>query len=169
MSDKPKNARDPHGDPEGTVFDPNALNVSAATLTLVKNAADVLEKQYPGWLWAIQPDERGGIINIFASRLSLQWGYTLKTETVQADPRMRRVVRAAGELIERFGYRPGPFRLDTFNAGKRHLGLPTADVSDLSKRAQRDYRTSSLQDAVSSGRARILMDADVARAKAITR
>jgi hypothetical protein len=159
------NPLDPVGEPEGTVFDPGALNCNASLVLLVKGAADALEREYPGWLWAIQPDELGGVINIFSMRLSGQWGYTLKTSRVQEDARNAAVLKAGGELLERFGFRPGPYDADIYRATLRHLGQMRADVSDLPARTQREYNTNMLQNAVATGHARILMDADIAKAR----
>lgn len=164
MSAEPRNSRDPNGEPEGTVFTPDALKINASLVILVKDAADILERNYPGWLWAVQPDEKGGVINIFSFRLSGQWGYTLHTSRLQADPTMRDVVRAGGELLERFGFPRGPYPSEAYRAQIAAHGMLTADVSDQSRVVQRTYRASAIRESVDAGRARIVTDADVARA-----
>lgn len=157
---------DPAGDPDGMVDHPDALVCHASLVILTKNSADLLERQYPGWGWALNPDEAGGVLNIRSLRLSGSHGYTLKLGEIQNDPQLREVIRAGGELLERFGYRAAPFRLDQYLAGPRHFGRPIADTSDMASKRRRDYRTHNLQRAIDDGRARIIMDADIARAKA---
>lgn len=166
MSKLAVNPRDAHGDPEGLVFDASDLKCSASLVVLVKGAADTLERHYPGWLWAIEPDERGGIINIFSMRLSGQWGYTLLTKTLQADVNFERVMRAGGELLERFGFAARGYdgQRDAYRAKPLNLRQFKADVSDKSKAVQRSYRTHQLQVALREGHARIVTDADIAAA-----
>jgi hypothetical protein len=160
------NPKDAHGDPEGTVFDAGDLQCSASLVVLVKGAADTLERHYPGWLWAIEPDERGGVVNVFCMRLSGQWGYTLKIATLQTDVNFQRVMRAGGELLERFGFAARGYdsQRDAYRAKPMHLQQFRADVSDKSKAVQRSYRTHQLQVALREGHARIVTDADIAAA-----
>lgn len=160
----PKNDRDIHGDPEGFVFDPEALRCSASLVLLVKGAADALERQYPNWLWAISPDERGGVVNIISMRLSGKWGYTLKVETMQTDIHHRRVIRAGGELLERFGFSARGYDREAWRHKERALGQLGADVSDLSRAKQRDFRTHQIKTGVATGHAKIITDPNVGRA-----
>lgn len=127
-------------DPDGIVTTPQALQCRAATVLLVKEAADRLEREYPGWLWAIRPDERGGVIHIFSLRLSGKYGYLLHTKAVQNDPQLQAVVRAGGEILERFGQKRGAYNYQNWQAAKRYLGGVAMDISDKDKRVQRRYR-----------------------------
>ena len=43
------------------VDDPNKMVMKAQLINLSKDVAAVLDRHYPGWLWAIRPDEGGGI------------------------------------------------------------------------------------------------------------
>jgi hypothetical protein len=160
---------DPHGDPEGSVGNPEALACHASLVLLVKQAADLLEKHYPGWGWLLGPDEAGGVINIQAMLLSGSWGYTLKIKDLHCDPQLRKVLKVGGELLERFGYKAGPFDRDAYQHGPRHLGLPVADTSDLKPHERRSYRTQSIKQAVEQGRARILTDSNIAAARSARR
>jgi hypothetical protein len=159
------NARDPNGDPEGYCLDANALDAKASTIVLLKDCADYLERHYPGWLWALSPDERGGVFNLFSMRLSGKWGYTFKTETLQHDVRRKALLRGAGELLERFGCRAGPYRHDHWSTLKQLHGLPMADVSDKQGRERREFRTDSIKQGLANGTARIITDADIAKAR----
>ncbi len=160
------NPRDPDGDPEGTVFAPGEIVAHASLVLLVKEAADRLEREYPGWLWAIQPDERGRIVNIFSMRLSGKWGYTLKIERLQNDPQLRHVIRAAGELLERFGFRAGPYesQRDQYRGTPLHLGQHRADVSDLPGSVRKSYRSQQIRQGIETGHAGILTDASIGAA-----
>lgn len=170
MKKPPLNPKDPYGDPEGLVTSPEQLKCSAATLSLVKGIADTLERHYPGWGWMVSPDERGGVVNLQVMRFlnnGRNWGFTFKTSQVQEDVRLRSVVKAGGELLERYGAVVGPYSKDAMRGVKWYLGQALADVSDLSRVNQRNYRTSVIQNGIASGAARVVMDADIARARAM--
>lgn len=109
--------RDDGADPEGLVRDSQQLLVSASTHILVKDTAAKIHGAYPGWRWAIQPDERGKVFNIFNLDFHDEFGYTIKYTDIQDDPQRKEAIRAAGEILERFGYthraRPnGPMTYD---------------------------------------------------------
>jgi hypothetical protein len=155
------NAKDVVGDPEGIVHSPDHLLNHASLVLLVKTAADLLEKHYSGWAWAIEPDEFGGVINIYSLKCSGDWGYTLKISSLQHDPHQRRLIRAAGELLERFGFQAGRYDREAWAHKSRHLGQIAADVSDLKTLKQRNYRTHQLQVGLQNGSARVLTDEDL--------
>ncbi|MGH2904042.1 MAG: hypothetical protein ACRDK7_10725 [Solirubrobacteraceae bacterium] len=157
---------DAAGDPEGLIGNAADLVCHASLVVLVKNAADLLERHYPGWCWLLGPDEAGGVLNIQALKLSGSWGYTLKLADIQDDPQLRKVVKVGGELIERFGYRAGPFNAEAYRHGPRYLGLPRADVSDLGKSDRRAYRTFGIRQAVETGRAGIVTEGGISAALA---
>lgn len=158
------NDKDPHGDPEGLVFDASALRCSASLVLLVKGAADALERHYPGWMWAIQPDERGGVVNILSMRLSGKWGYTLLTSRLQFDTHHRAVIKAGGELLERFGFKAGRYDREAWRHQRRELGQLAADVSDQRKAVQRQFQTQRLKVALATGHARITTDTRIGEA-----
>jgi hypothetical protein len=86
--------------------------ISSGGMLLVKRTAETLHKHYPGHLWAVNIDEEGGVITVMNLALSGKWGFLLKLKTVQEDPDLKSVMRAGGELLERYrlrrgGYRPG--------------------------------------------------------------
>lgn len=163
------NDRDPHGDPEGTVANPQGLRVNASLVILVKDCADMLERHYPGWGWAVGPDERGGIINIFCVKLSMSSGYTLHTKALQFDLSRRSVLKAGGEILERFGQKRGAYNHAHFMASKQkhsRAGMRVqADVSDFDKRTQRQFRTRAIQDGITDGTIAIITDTDIQRAR----
>lgn len=142
---------DPLADPDGIVTTASQLQARASTVLLVKDIADKLERLYPGWLWAVQPDERGGVINIFSMRLSMRWGYRLHTKNVQQDPHRRDAMRAGGEILDRFGMPRGRYDRSKWQAAKRYIGSVAMDISDRSQQEQRRYRDDEFTRAVRSG------------------
>lgn len=160
-----KNDKDPNGEAEGYALSFDDLHEDASTVILAKNLADYLERHYSGWMWAINIDSKGGVTNLFSMRLSGRWGYTFKTMTLQNDPSNRALMRGAGELLERFGHRAGPYNHDRWSTGATLMGLPRADVSDKGRREQRDFRTDSIKQGLRDGTAKIITDSDIAAAR----
>lgn len=98
---------DPNGSPEGLITDPKDLvGIHASTDIIVKDIADVLMKRFPGFRWAIQPNEVGGVFNIFCLDFHNVWGYVIRDVDIMNDPKRRQAIRAAREILARFGY-PG--------------------------------------------------------------
>lgn len=149
---------DPLADPEGYVTDPAKLQCSASTFLLVKDIADKLEKLYPGWMWAVQPDERGGVVNIFSMRLSMRWGYRMHTRNVQEDPNRKLAMQAGGEILERFGQVRGPYEYSRWKAANRYMGMLDFDISDKSAAVQRRHRDDQFTQDVRSGRIKIKVE-----------
>lgn len=85
-----------------------ASDISANDLLLAKDMADVLNTQYPGHLWAVNVDGKQGMADIRNLALSGDWGYRLRIVTnFSASEFRKRVIRAGGEILERFGQRRG--------------------------------------------------------------
>lgn len=83
--------------------------ISASGMLLVKRTAETLHRHYPGHLWAVNIDEEGGVITVMNLALSGKWGFLLKLKTVQEDPDLKSVMRAGGELLERYRLRRGRY------------------------------------------------------------
>jgi len=75
--------------------------VERQDVVLAKNAADLLEKHYPGYLWAVHVDSEGGVMNVKNHRISYKYGFRLMLKDVYQDPGLKCVVRAGGEMLER--------------------------------------------------------------------
>lgn len=150
---KTPNLLDVNGDPEGIVTGPDALKgVDAALVILVKDIAAILERHYPGWLWAVGPDKRGGIINIRSLRLSGRWGWLIKTKNIQNDPQRKLAVEAGGEILERFGFKRRGYNLEEWRAAKRYMGGVAMNISDKAPKVQKRYRDDEFTAAVRSGK-----------------
>ena len=70
---------------------------------LAGRAAELLCQHYPGHPWAVFVDseQSGGVMYIYNWGVSFSYGYVLHLSTVYADPSLRCVIRAGGEILER--------------------------------------------------------------------
>lgn len=68
---------------------------------LARDAANMLNKHYPGFLWAVNvnADPTGGVMQIKNYTVSYKYGYTL--HLTKLDVNMKKVMRAGGEILER--------------------------------------------------------------------
>jgi len=147
------NLGDVNADPEGIVTRPEDLEgIDASLVILVKDIANILEKHYPGWLWAVNPDKRGGVINIYSWRLSGKWGWRIKTKNVQNDPQRKLAVEAGGHILERFGFKRKAYDYLEWKAAPRYMGMVAMDISDKSAQERKRYRDDAFTQAVRSGR-----------------
>jgi hypothetical protein len=153
------------------IRDADDLAEGGPITTLMKNCADVLERHYKGWLWAIEPEPKNGVMNIYSLRCSGKWAYTLHLSRIQNDPSLRDVVRAGGELLERFGFRRVPYSYAEWRRREQVLGQFIPDVPDRSameRRKAKNLRAAQhnrkVMADVAAGRARILTDTSIAEA-----
>lgn len=110
---------------------PNALELSAATSALMKDIIYRLTQTYIGFRWAIQPDERGRVFNIFCLDFSSRYGYVIRFEDVQSDPARKEAVRAGGEILARFHYKGRKYEpLRMAEVVRRPNGEAIPDLSD---------------------------------------
>ena len=68
-------------------------------MDLAKKVAEHLHKHYPGHLWAVTV--RDGLCVVKNLNISSQYGYALYTTTIDADPALKCVMKAGGEILER--------------------------------------------------------------------
>lgn len=66
---------------------------------LAKNAADMLNRHYPGHLWAVHVNTEQGVLVIKNFAMSFRYGYILHLNKLDAD--LKKVLRAGGEYLER--------------------------------------------------------------------
>lgn len=124
---------DPAGEPEGLIVNPNDFDNSyhASTTILCKDIADILTKRFPDWLWAVQPQEFGQVINIFNLHLHTEFGYTIRMQEIMNDPSRREAYRAGHEILRRFNM-PDRFsaeRVAEMPRDANGMGIP--DISDF--------------------------------------
>jgi hypothetical protein len=151
-----KGYRDPNGSPEGTVYDPNQLvGIHASTHILVKDMADLLTKRYPGFRWAIQPNEQGQVFNIFCLDFHGIWGYVIKYTDVMNDPKRREAIKAGREILRRFRYRLDRYDLQEMALIPRDMqGQAIPDVSGLKR--SRFTKQAELNHLLATGKARVV-------------
>ena len=93
---------------------------------VAKNVAEVLEKKYPGWLWAVHADR--GVVTVKSMLLSGNWGFLLHEDKIDND--YKTVVRAGGEILERYNQHRGRFNQPKYSdLSMDHKGQLTGDRS----------------------------------------
>lgn len=100
----------------GLSFAHSGDRLSVSDETLCKRALTVLQKHYPGWSWTAEPTHGGGMIVIRNADLgqSQRWGFILKRDVFFGGDEERKVMRAGGELLERYRRWTGGFRPDEY-------------------------------------------------------
>lgn len=149
------NGYDPNGEPEGFVEHPADLIAKAGTVILVKDMMALLDTHYPGFRWAIQPSEFGGMFNVFCLDFSARWGYRIRMADIVNDPKRKQVIKAGQEILRRFGYPTNVFRPHLMAALPRNRkGEAIPDVSDLKK--TRFTEATRIDKAIAEGRATVI-------------
>jgi hypothetical protein len=100
----------------------HADGLSGYAHTLARNLIGTLEAHYPAFqgYWRIGVNEAGGTIEVTNLMLSGRWGFLMHIAKI--DPEGRKVVRAAGELLERYRISRGRttnVNLDNLITGRR--------------------------------------------------
>lgn len=92
--------------------------IQANEMLLCKGVAETLHKHYPGYLWGVAINQ--GIVDIRCLNLSGTWGYTLHLpKSYSASDWDRQVLRAGGEILERYRQRRGQHNPQDVLAAKR--------------------------------------------------
>ncbi len=98
--------------------DSDQQDIPAADRVLMVAIYNKLQEHYPGHPWRVTADHEQGyaavLLQYFAGlpRYSDKFGFRLFTSTLNSDPDLRSVVRAGGELLERFGLSRHVYRVD---------------------------------------------------------
>jgi hypothetical protein len=113
---------------------PGLVVVDAARPADIKVAGQIaaeLQRQYPGWHWGIDVNVRQGLIDIKLMDCNARVGYTIKVLGLFSWDTLRdSVMRAGGELLERFNMPRRRMDLDTWRSQPRGFtGLPEGDFS----------------------------------------
>jgi hypothetical protein len=138
---------------------PGDLIAHASLEIICKDVADLLVKHYPGFLWGVAPDQRGGVLNIFCLNFSTQWGYTIYIDQIQDDPRRRIVLKAGDEILRRFGYPLNRYDpLAMANVPRNIYGDAIPDTSGLKKTKQNTR--AEIELAIANDRAVTSVDSD---------
>lgn len=93
-----------------TGLDDAADATCANDMILAKEIADTLHDHYNGHLWGVQVSGVTGMADIFLISVSGNMGYRLKLKHIfSASDFKKDVIRAGGEILERFRLRRGRF------------------------------------------------------------
>lgn len=93
----------------------DSMQATLAEYDIARRMAEVLHTHYPLHLWGVSADIHAGIAKVFNMRLSGQWGFIIKLATLNHDPDLKSVIRAGGELLERYRLRRGRFDDAAYN------------------------------------------------------
>jgi hypothetical protein len=147
---------DRHAEPEGEVQRPDQLKVRALLVNLARDGMALLHKHYPGWHWAIQINQFGGMMNIFNLHLHDTWGFAIRIIEAERDPSRNIFVKAGGDILERFKMPRRGIDFSLLVTMKRDLrgrGIP--HLSDLEHAsAKRMRRQKRIDAAIRAGRVR---------------
>jgi hypothetical protein len=95
----------------------DAPDINANDYVMSMNMANTLHQHYPGHLWAVTCDGTKGIATVRNLGLSGKWGFVLKLKDHStASDWDKRIVRAGGELLERYRLTRGKLRIDEYGA-----------------------------------------------------
>lgn len=105
-------------------------DINGNDYVMAKNMADALHKAYPGHLWAVTCNGKTGMADVRNLMLSGNWGFRLRLPLFYSASAFEKdVVKAGGELLERFRVRRGRADFDALN------NLPT----DFAGRVKADH------------------------------
>lgn len=80
-------------------------------ILMAKNMAELLHRHYPGHLWAVSCD--GKFADVRNMMLSGNWGWRVKVSGLSSGSDFdKKIVRAGGELLERYRLTRGKFNED---------------------------------------------------------
>lgn len=94
----------------------DSMQATVAEYDIARRMAEALHTHYPGHLWGVSADVETGIAKVFNLRLSGQWGFVIKLNTLVNDVELKSVIRAGGELLERYKMHRGRFDAAAYNA-----------------------------------------------------
>lgn len=81
-------------------------------MKLAMEIANKLNQHYPGHLWAVHINSEQGYATIKNFRISTKYGMFIKLSTIYADRSLKKVVRFAGELLERAEMKRGKSNME---------------------------------------------------------
>lgn len=99
-----------------------------ADIRLARAVGGMLNSHYPGHAWYVEVNHKQGVVMINIPVLMGQQRYVVKLHTLKSDPGMRSIVRAGGEILERYRMPRSGISIDEFQAalsaqpiGRRHV------------------------------------------------
>lgn len=103
---------------------------AANDILMAKEMAEALHAAYPGHLWAVTCDGTVGFADVRNLALSGNWGFRVKLKDIYSASQFKKdVVRAGGELLERYRLSRGKFKQDEYQQlTPDHAGRFKADL-----------------------------------------
>jgi len=86
----------------------------AADMRLTRQIAAVIQRDFPGHAWLIEVSHKQGVVMISIPLFMGRHKWVIHIETLKTDPMMKSVMRAAGEILERYRIPRQAFSLDNF-------------------------------------------------------
>lgn len=94
------------------------LGIPPADAALAVAIYTKLQEHYPGHNWRTFADHEQGVAGVFlqylgpVNRDAGKYGFRIKIASLNSDPTLRSIIRAGGELLERFGLARHRYRVD---------------------------------------------------------
>lgn len=89
---------------------------AANDILMAKEMAEALHTTYPGHMWAVACDGSIGFADVRNLALSGNWGFRLKLKNIYSASEFRKdVIRAGGEILERYRLSRGRLQIDQFS------------------------------------------------------
>lgn len=90
-------------------------------LAVARKAGAIIDRHYPGHPFELRVDARQGVLMLRLNPLmGLHW-HVVHLSTLAGDPGYRAVIRAAGEILERYQMPRSGFSLDHFLAARSQI------------------------------------------------
>lgn len=96
-----------------------------------KEIGDILTQHYPNYLWMVFVNMHEGLVEIACGHLGANRVFRIKMNGQgSAEARRKEIIRAGGEILERFNQPRTGFDPDHYNALERDVrGMPKGDFS----------------------------------------
>ena len=91
-----------------------------ANASLGKFVGEALAKFYPGHPWGISSEIEHGIVKICIQGFT-QWQSVIHVNSLKGDPSLKKVMRLAGELLERLNMPRNGFKMDAWRAANQKM------------------------------------------------
>lgn len=77
-------------------------HADAINLAMAQKIGLVLEQHYPGHFFYVEVDARTGVAKINIPNVMGSYYYIVHLSTLKSDPGMRSIIKAGGEILERY-------------------------------------------------------------------
>jgi hypothetical protein len=90
-------------------------------IALAVRIGDALTSHYPGHPWFVEVDSNGGLAMISIPAITGRFAYVLKLRLLGSDPSLKSVIRAGGEILERWKIPRSRLDAAAFNAALKRV------------------------------------------------